>query len=256
MSEWISSEAGAHADTDVLKSEHKKLKALVDPVEFRKSEAVKRPEMVKMLQENLEQTKNAAAMISATMEKAAEDEKEASAAAAAAAAESASLKKDDVDAPESMNEPHNDSSSDENTSSLSPSSSPVPQPPIFSDQDLASVTSKYDEITAWLAEKQAAQAQLAENVNPVLLSADIEAKARQLNEVALAMLQRQMKAQQKQQQQQAKREKQQQQQSSNDKGKDRKKEAEEKAETAERSQQENEEQGENQGQHTISHDEL
>ena len=259
MSEWISSEAGAHADTDTLKSEHNKLKALVDPVEFRKSEAAKRPDLVKMLQENLEQSKNAAAMIKSAMEKAAEEAK-----AAAKADDDAAVATE----PENGNDRDNDE--DKTNENAPSSSSPVPQAPVLSDEDLASVTSKHDEIAAWLAEKQAAQDRLAENVNPVLLSTDIEMKARELNEVALAMLQRQMKAQQRQQQEQAKLEKERQRlqkkKEKEEKEKEKEKEAEnneqkekEKAEAeAEAEAEENQktEQEENTKKKPIKHEEL
>ena len=198
MSEWISSEAGSHADINVLKSEHQKLKSLVNPIEFRKSEATKRPEMVKMLQDNLEQAKNVAAMIKAAMEKAAEEAKEA-AASEQNDTSSGESNEDTSNLPDDADK-NNKNDNDQNSPTAPSSSSSLSS--VYSDKDLSSVTSTYNEITAWLTEKQAAQDQLLDNADPVLLSADIEAKARKLNDVAMAMLQRQMRAQQKQQRQQ------------------------------------------------------
>ena len=253
MSEWISGEASSHADVDVLKSKHQKLKSLVNPVEFRKSEAGKRPEMVKMLQDNLEQAKNVATMIKSAMEKAAEEAKE--------AAGSAENDADSAKSGENTSDPSEDTDNNNNNDQNAPSAPSSSLSSIYSDQDLSSVTSTYEEITAWLAEKQAAQDQLPDSADPVLLSADIETKARKLNDVALAMLQRQMRAQQKHQRQQKQKEQKEQKKSSGkggDKGSEEAEKGEnkeEKVETPEKDEM-GDEKGSEKVDDTIIHSEL
>ena len=200
VSEWISGD-GAHADVDVLKAKYKELKGLVDPVEFRKGEAERRPEMIQVLQDQLSQTKNAMGMMEASIQKAKEDAEAAAAESVAQAekdaADSAGAASPSADSDGSPSGENADDNVEENSTS---SSSSVPmatsEPILYSPEDIADLSAIYDSITTWLADKESAQDKLPPNADPVLLAKDIEAKAKELNDAAVGMIQRKIRAQQ------------------------------------------------------------
>ena len=195
-SEWLYGE-GADASRETLKARLDQLHDLVDPIQRRKEEAATRPDAVQALKDALEQTGAMVGLISQNLEAASIAEELASASAASASASSSSAAAD----PEPTGEPSPSATDDfaelddDPLPPPPPTPSPTPEmPPLpqYSAEDLNSLTSARDTIQAWFDGKLAEQEKLSSTDEPVLLSADLSSKSRELNEVVMKLLQKQM----------------------------------------------------------------
>lgn len=65
--------------------------------------------------------------------------------------------------------------------------------PLYTAEDLKSITTTHATIHHWLTTKLAEQEKLAPYEDPVMLSADMEAKAKQLNRVVMDLLQKKIR---------------------------------------------------------------
>ena len=196
-SEWLYGD-GADASREDLKSWLKDLRDLVDPVQKRRDEAIKRPEEIRLLKEQLDQTRALADMIKDQSDLASQ----AAASASSASAASSSPSSAQPTTPPSPVPAHDadfadldDDDPSSTTSSTRPSSA-LPKPletPLYTADDIASLTATYTSIQSWLDAKLAAQDALSPADDPVLLSSELAAKSKELNKVLMALLMRKPK---------------------------------------------------------------
>lgn len=181
-SEWLYEE-GVSAPVDALKSKLKDLKALVEPVQRRISEAASRPEKMQALQSSLDQTKSLVDMVAEQVSKAASSASSAilsSSPSAEASAKSA----DELD----------DLEEAETTTSSAAASKPSAGSDMISytEEDLQKLRGTYDSVSTWVKEKTAAQDLLSASEDPVATIKEIEAKSQELNKMLMEMIQKKM----------------------------------------------------------------
>ncbi|KAI9820548.1 MAG: lumenal Hsp70 protein [Thelocarpon impressellum] len=180
-SDWLYGD-GADAAKDMLKERLKELKAIVNPIDRRRQEAAKRPQEVKLLREALEQSKSLVAMIRDQVDKAASPtaEAEAKPSSPSSAADDDFAELDD----------DTSTSTSTATSSKAAEASEVP---MYTADDVASIAAVHESVDKWLTAKVAEQEKLSAQDDPVLVSADISAKAKELNKAVMDVLQMKMK---------------------------------------------------------------
>ena len=189
-SEWLYGD-GAEATREVLKERLDGLHALVDPIQKRKQEASSRPASVKALQEALNQTKAMVSVVKQQREAHLVAE-EASSSAAAADAEAASQT---TAAPSSTDDGFADLDDEPVTkTSTTTTAAPKPAPMLsYSEEELKEVTDAQDSVQAWLNAKLVEQEKLGPTDDPVVLSSDLTAKSKELNDMVMKLLTKQMK---------------------------------------------------------------
>ena len=184
-SEWLYGD-GSDAKTADFKARLKELQDLVKPIESRKEEATARPKELESLRSAIDQTKLFVSSLKESAEKASLSAAEASASAASAASEAASASTSTVDELDELD--------DEPVASPTPSTPPIPEMPVYTPEELDALTSAYEIVEKWLAEKAAAQDKLKPHEEPVLRSKDLTAKGEELNRVLIEALSKQMNA--------------------------------------------------------------
>lgn len=190
-SDWLYGD-GADATRESLKERLDRLHGLVDPIQKRKQEASSRPASVTALQEALNQTKAMVSVVKQQREAQSVAEEASSSSSAAAEAESASQV---TAAPSSADDGFGDLDDDPVTSSSSTTTA-APKPAsmlMYSEKDLKEVTDAQDSVQAWLDEKLALQEKLGPTDDPVILSSELTAKSKELNEMVMKLLTKQMK---------------------------------------------------------------
>lgn len=199
-SEWLYGE-GADASRETLKARLDHLRGLVDPVQKRKDESAKRPKEVKALQEALEQIKAMVSLVSQNREAMSIAEEAASSASATDSTASTTDSATDSETTEppssSVTDDFVDLDDDAATTSSTTTSEPLPPPPpppmpSYSADDLALLTEKQESVQQWLDTKLAEQEKLSPTDDPAFLSSDLAAKSKELNEVVMRLLQKQM----------------------------------------------------------------
>ena len=206
-SEWLYGD-GADASREELKNWLKELRGLVDPIQKRKEEAIKRPEEIRLLKEQLDQTRAMADMIKEQSDMASKVAAASSASSASSSSSSSASEAQTTTPPDSDSDSDSDfadledddlsSSSTTTTSSSSsrPSSAPppkLPEMPTYTAEDIASLTRTYTSIQIWLDAQISAQAKLSPADDPVIRSEDLAAKSKELNKVIMELLQRKPK---------------------------------------------------------------
>ena len=184
-SEWLYGD-GADASIEVLKERLDELRGLVDPIQKLKEESRKRPQEVKMLQEVLNQTKAMSSMVSQHIEAMSMAEAASSAAASDSVSQTTAV-------PSSSSDEFADLDDDTASTTITSAIPNAPEPPLYTAEDLESLTATQDSIQSWLDSKLEEQNKLSPSDDPVLLSSDLAAKSKQLNEVVMKLLQRQMR---------------------------------------------------------------
>jgi len=190
-SDWLYGD-GADASRDALKARLDELRGLVEPVQKRKDEASKRPQQVQSLQEALNQTKAMVSVIKQQIEaQSAADV--ATSAVAASASEKASSQT--TEPPSSTDDFADLDDETATTSTTGTAAAPKPPPPMFSysEEDLKAVTDAQESVESWLNSKLAEQKKLTATDDPVILSSDMAAKSKELNEMVMNLLTKQMK---------------------------------------------------------------
>ena len=185
-SDWLYGE-GAEASREALKARLDNLRGLVDPIQKRKEESAKRPQEVKALQEALEQTKAMVKLIS--------QNREAQSVAEEAASLSSANESETTESPSSSTSDDFANLDDDTTttSSTTTSATFAPLPiPSYSADDLDTLTEKQESVQKWLDEKLAEQEKLSPTDDPAILSSDLATKSKELNEVVMRLLQKQM----------------------------------------------------------------
>ncbi|KAI9675720.1 MAG: lumenal Hsp70 protein [Caeruleum heppii] len=182
-SDWLYGD-GASAGRDELKARLKELKDLVAPVEKRRQEAVKRPQEIKLMKEALEQSKTLVSMIKAQAEEAASK---------SSATPTSKPTEDGPATTSSASDDLDDLDDFSSSTTTTASTSSAPKMPIYTMEDVKSIEKIYETIQEWFTTKLAEQEKLLPLDDPVLLSKDIAAKTKQLNDVAMNLLQKKMR---------------------------------------------------------------
>jgi len=182
-SEWLYTD-GTSADLAGVKEKLQALRDLVEPVQKRKDEAVKRPLAIARLKETLNQTQSVIGVVRNSIE---------SASSAAAAAVESAASSTSTASLESTSDALDDLE-DEATSTSTYPSVPLQTPTsAFSEDDLAQLKSTYESAQDWLTTKISAQDDLAPFDEPTLLSTDLDRKAEQLNKLMVNILSKQIR---------------------------------------------------------------
>ncbi len=184
-SEWLYGE-GADASQEILKARLDELRGLIEPVQKRKDEAARRPGAVKALEEALEQTKTMVNLLG--------QEREAHSIAEEVASSTSVTEPETTESPSpSSGDDFADLDDDATpTTSATTLTTPVPPAPIYSNEELNALTKRHDSIRKWLETKLAEQEKLSPIDEPAILSSDLAAKSRELNEALMALLSKKM----------------------------------------------------------------
>jgi hypoxia up-regulated 1 len=200
-STWLSHVAGSTTSQD-LKSRLKQLEDLVAPIKSRKEEAATRPELTEYLREALKQAKGLVEVIKENLEsaKSVMDSSSESSTAKVSSDESASESSSTTTAPaeSSATDPladleEADESSTTTATSNAPKSTEEPFMMPYTQADLDEMLASYESVNTWLEKKLVEQAKLKEWDDPVLLSADMQQKAKDLNDALMKLLQNKMR---------------------------------------------------------------
>ncbi|MCJ1308479.1 lumenal Hsp70 protein [Agyrium rufum] len=179
-SEWLYSD-GADASRNDLKARLKELRDLVEPIQKRRDEAKTRPESLETFQKALEQIEGLVAVAKGSIEKQVNASIAAAEASSAEAARSASTTID----PQATDGVEGESS----TSTTTTAAADPPFPTIsYNQDDVESLSKAYESAKTWFAVKSEAQKQLSKTDNPIMLTADLDAKAKQVNKVVSDLL--------------------------------------------------------------------
>lgn len=182
-SDWLYGE-GADASYEELKAKHAALKDLADPVEARITEHAKRPELVASLKEALEQSRTFAKTVRGHIDEY-EQFQAAKSASASASTAAASETPAAAATPEGEFAGLEDDAEPVAEAAEAAEEDAGPPQPLYSVKDLEETDKVYDAITAWLAEKEEAQAKLSTQENPVLTVKELEAKLEEIKKAAL-----------------------------------------------------------------------
>lgn len=188
-SEWLYGE-GADATREVLKKRLNELTKLISPIEDKISEAAKRPAQVKLLRDSLDSVQS----VIETVKKNIKDNEEAVKSWSSAQEESS--KSSTTSAPTSTETDANDLEiPDEDAEAESTTTAePVPKPTYaVTEDDLAPIISKFEEVTKWLEEKLDAQNKLSEVDEPVLLVKDMADKANEVSKMSVELIMKGMR---------------------------------------------------------------
>ena len=186
-SSWLYDD-GVGAARDVLKAKLDDLRNLVKPVQRRKEEALKRPEAVKQLRDGLQQAQTMVQIIRKQQEEqAVATDPSSSTPSSVGEAETSQVSSTSVDDFAGLDDEPT------STSTLSIEPSDVPKP-LYSKQDLNNISERQESIQKWLEEKEQEQDRLSLSDEPVLLSSDLDARTKELNEMITNLLTKQMKA--------------------------------------------------------------
>ena len=184
-SEWIYS-GGADASREELKAKLKEMKDVVTPIEFRMEEAGTRPEKLKALQDALSQTKQVIAGIHEQIKNDTKAHEAFSSSKSVAASAT-------TPAPSTSNEFEGLEDEEATETTSAPLEEETMDPPVYSEADLIRPQAQYDTISKWLEEKLTEQEKLSETDDPVLLSKDLTAKAKELTDMHVDLIMKSMR---------------------------------------------------------------
>ncbi len=182
-SDWIYS-GGADASREELKAKLKEMRDIVDTIQFRKDEAVARPEQLKALQDALAQTKQVIEGITGQIEN---DTK-----IHASFSSSKSAAKSTTTATPSSVDDFAGLEDEATTTTSALVQEETLDPPTYTEADLILPQSLYEVVSKWLDEKIAEQDKLGPTDDPVLLSKDLASRAKQLQDVHVELIMKSM----------------------------------------------------------------
>lgn len=178
---------GADANRESLKARLDELRGLVAPIQKRKDEASKRPSEIQKLKDALAQANNMVTVV--------QQQREAQLLAnLETASGSEAVESQTTIAPSTSTDDFADLDDETATaSSLTMSTAPNLPASIYSEEDVAAILQKEDTVEKWLDEKLAEQGKLSPTDDPVLLSSELSAKSKELNDLVMSLLTKQMK---------------------------------------------------------------
>ncbi|TQS37604.1 hypothetical protein Golomagni_01917 [Golovinomyces magnicellulatus] len=180
ISEWIYSE-GIEASKEELKEKLQELEDLISPINFRKAEISIRPEKIISLQSALNETNQ---LILSVTEQIVSDKKKLSETLASNSYSEASA----TAKPSYVEEPKSSQEEDSTTTDTAPIEMPTFDPPVYTESDLTTPKTLFDEYSLWLTNKLAEQEKLEKTDDPVLLSKDIDEKVKKLQDANVQLL--------------------------------------------------------------------
>ncbi|KAI9789553.1 MAG: lumenal Hsp70 protein [Peltula sp. TS41687] len=183
-SEWLY-DGGSDAGIEELKARTKQLKDLVHPIEKRKEEAIKRPKEIELLRDLLNQTKTLADVIAEQVEKSAAEK-------ASSSQEASTLPTSSTDDFADLEDSTTSSSTTATTTTTKPTT--TPDLPNYQAEDVSSLIEVYQSVNEWLRAKVTEQDKLSPHEDPVILSEDLAAKAKELNRAVTEILQKRIRA--------------------------------------------------------------
>lgn len=179
---------GAEASREILKERLDELRGLVEPIQKRKNEMKKRPDEIQKLKDALAQAETMVKVVKQQVEAQALSESE-----AASSASEVTQSQTTETASTSANEFASLDDETSTTSSTSTKPAPTMPVPMYSEQDMASIIEKQEAIQKWLDEKLAEQEKLTPVDDPAVLSSDLSAKSKEINDAVMNLLTKQMK---------------------------------------------------------------
>jgi len=184
-SDWIYS-GGVHASRDELKAKLKEMKDIVTPIEKRREEAAARPEQIRLLQEDLNQTQQVIDGVKSQMINEAKAHEEYSSSKSASTSSP-------TPSPSKVDDEFEGLVDEESTTTTSAPVEETPPPLSYSADDIKPLQTLHDEVSAWLTEKLAEQDKLSSAADPALLVKDLEAKAKLLQDARVDLVLKGMK---------------------------------------------------------------
>jgi hypoxia up-regulated 1 len=181
-SQWLSDSA-QDATSEVLRERRKALEEIMAPIALRRDEAAKRPELTKLLGDALTQAKGLVTLIEDSLNVAAKKSSEMAESSSSAAAEASSAA-----------DPLADLEQTESGATPQPTDTPLSFLPVYTADDLKVVKSSYESTNRWFEEKLAQQEKLLPYEDAVFTSSELEAKAKELNDGLMKLLQQKFKA--------------------------------------------------------------
>ncbi|RKF81031.1 Hypoxia up-regulated protein 1 [Golovinomyces cichoracearum] len=182
ISEWIYSE-GIEASKEELKEKLQQLEDLISPIEFRKTEMSIRPEKIIALQSALNETNQ---LILSVTEQIASDKKKLS--EILASNSNSNSEASATEKPSNVEEPTSSQEEVSTTTDTAPIEMPTLDQPIYTDADLTTPKTLFDEYSSWLTNKLVEQEKLEKTNDPVLLSKDIDEKVKNLQDANIQLL--------------------------------------------------------------------
>lgn len=185
-SSWLYDD-GVGAARDVLKAKLDELRSLVKPVQRRKEEALKRPEAVNKLRNGLEQAQGFIQMMRQQREEQAiPTDSSSSTSSSVGEPETSQVSSTSVDDFAGLDDEPT------STSTLDIEPSDVPKP-LYSMQELDNLSERQESMQEWLEEKEHEQDKLSPSDEPILLLSDLDARTKELNELTINLLTKQIK---------------------------------------------------------------
>lgn len=178
---------GADANRESLKTRLDELRGLVAPIQKRKDEASKRPSEIQKLKDALAQAN--------TMVTVVKQQREAQVLAESqAASDSEAANSQTSTAPSTATDDFADLDDETATASISTTAAAPNFPAsMYSEEDINAILQKEETAKRWFDEKLAEQEKLSPTDDPVLLSSELSAKSKELNEAVMSLLTKQMK---------------------------------------------------------------
>ena len=188
-SEWLYGE-GADATREVLKKRLNELKKLISPIEDKMSEAAKRPAQVKLLRDSLDSVQS----VIETVKKNIKDNEEAVKSWSSAQEESSTSSTTSAPASTETDTDDLEILDEDAEAESATTAEPVPKPTYaVTEDDLAPIISKFEDVTKWLEEKLEAQNKLSEVDEPVLLVKDLADKANEVSKMSVELIMKGMR---------------------------------------------------------------
>ena len=180
-------EDGSDAPRNVLKEKLDELRGMVNPINKRKKEANERPEAVKRLKDAINQAETMEGLVKQHLESQSSSE-----AAASSTSTTSTSATETTAAPSADEFADLEEESSTGTTTTASEIPEIPQP-LFSASDLVEMEEARKSVEVWLDEKTTEQDKLAATDDPILLSSDLDAKAKELSDAATNMLMKQIR---------------------------------------------------------------
>ena len=176
---------GADANRELLKTRLDELRGFIAPIQKRKDEASQRPSEIQKLKDALAQAN--------TMVTVVKQQREAQVLAESKAA--SDLETTKLQTTTGSSTSADDFADLEDETAIVSTTSAVPTLPasIYSEEDVDAILHKEGSVKEWLDEKLAEQEKLSPTDDPVLLSSELSAKSKELNDMVMSLLTKQMK---------------------------------------------------------------
>lgn len=192
-SEWLD-ENGADAKLQDFQERLKSLQKLVEPVLKRRTEAAKRPDAVKALQDGLESLSGMIKMVEGSIQKAAEHAAASASSAASSVASSvtASSTSSGAAGDDLEGDPYTSASAAEPAETAE---TPELKPYEYTKDDLSALITKHEAVKSWLEERLALQDKLQPYDDPAFLVSELETRAQELQKVVSETIMKSIRAQ-------------------------------------------------------------